>query len=296
MPQKLKLPIAVAWIFFATSAISGIPWNVYYFYQRYQQKRQNDPRYSIVAIYQTGPEKEVLDTGYLAELLDLSIDKPINIYAFSEKEAEKKLLLSPLIKKAKIKKLKPKAIYIDYTVRKPIFHLLDFENTLIDEEGFLFPKDPFFRKKLDLPSVYLGLDFTKSNLYKHRLQGKKVSLLFCFLHLIEDAKYPFTVKQIDISNAFAASFGKREIVLHIEEKEFVATKKGFCLCHFPKILRLSPKNYEKQLKNFLILRDKMLKDYKVQVQEEDIKAKTLEFSPKIIDFRIDELAFIQGEK
>ena len=49
-------------------------------------------------------------------------DPPTQLYAFDLKKAEQKLLASPLIANAKIKRLPPSALYIDYEVRKPLFY------------------------------------------------------------------------------------------------------------------------------------------------------------------------------
>ena len=61
---------------------------------------------------------------------------------------------------------------------------------------------------------------------------------------------------------------------------------------FPKILRFSPKNFSQQLGNFFVLREKMRSDYYKQIELEEGQDLVV-FSPQIIDFRIDELAFIQ---
>ena len=58
-------------------------------------------------------------------------------------------------------------------------------------------------------------------------------------------------------------------------------------------LRLNSKECEKQLANFNVLYDKMFVDYKKQLQQKTFNAKMITFEPKVIDFRIPELAFIK---
>jgi cell division septal protein FtsQ len=92
---------------------------------------------------QTGPQKEILTTTYLAELINIAADPPTPIAYFNPQLAEKRLLASPVIKEAKVELIEPDTIYIDYTVRQPWALLRDFENTAIDEFGYPFPISPF---------------------------------------------------------------------------------------------------------------------------------------------------------
>ena len=104
----------------------------YLLWKKGDRTKSLDPKYQIISIIQTGPEKEALKTVYLAELLSLSSDSFASLYDFDCKEGEKKLLLSPLISSASIKKMEPDALYIDYEVRKPIAWLSDYQNIGID--------------------------------------------------------------------------------------------------------------------------------------------------------------------
>ena len=123
-------------------------------YRHWNTKRMTDEACRIIAIVQTGPEKEALKTAYLAELLNLSVDKPTQLYALNLKKAEERLLASPLIASVELKRIPPGTLYIDYTVRKPIAWLADYNNTALDAGGYLFPAAPFFTPK-QLPEIYL---------------------------------------------------------------------------------------------------------------------------------------------
>ncbi len=243
--------------------------------------------YQISSIIQTGPEKEALKTSYLAELLGLSADIPMQLYGLNLKKAEQQLTSSPLIANAKVKRLPPSTLYIDYEVRKPIARLSDFNNTAIDREGYLFPIDPFFSPKR-LPEIYLGLP---ANTGWH-VKSPYFDLALEILQFLETApwKEGLRIKRIDVSNAFAPSLGQREVVLFTEEELSVRKENGEVICVFPKILRLAPKDYTQQLSNFFALRRTMMEDYRKQVA-------TLEeggrFAPRIIDLRIPQLAFVE---
>lgn len=262
---------------------------LYIVYGRY--KRAHDNSYNIVAIVQTGPEKEALKSLYLAELLQLSVDKPTNLYHFNTKEAEKLLLSHPLIRAAKVKKLAPAALYIDYSVRQPIAFLGDSTNTAIDNEGFLFPFKPFFTPKR-LPEIYLGCDDAATTWGK-QIQGPHATLALNLLNLIQKlcCSKISHLRRIDVSNAYADSYGQKQIVVILEdilEKE----KEGKAiLCVEPRILRLSTMRYEQELSQYLALRAYLLEQEAQQAV--DPTQTVVRADPMIVDLRIPKLAFIK---
>lgn len=248
-----------------------------------------DPRYRISAIVQTGPEKEALKTSYLAELLGLSVDQPVSLYAFSLKKAKEKLLASPLIAAASVTAIFPSTLYIDYEVRKPIAWLADYQNIALDEEGYLFPIVPFLSPK-ELPEIYLGLapfGTPGGGAWNVPLTQQTFHLS---LEILREAQSQegFSLKRIDVSHAFSSSLGTREVVLFTEEEIRLEQESYF----FPKILRLSPQNYQQQLAHFLILRRGILEEYKKQLSSSSQRGG--KFTPRIIDLRIPELAFVEN--
>ncbi len=272
----------------------------YYLWKNYRQSRLIDEKYRIASIIQTGPEKEALKTAYLAELLSLSIDQPQSIYAFDLKKGETKLMASPLIRKAQIKRLPPGTLYVDYEVRKPVAWLADYQNTGVDREGYLFPMAPFFSPK-QLPEVYLGLppfgsqddrSGRKGGQWQNPVQNRHLALAFEILQYLEGSpwKEGLHVKRIDVSNAFASSLGQREIVLFTEEELNLRQNDQEIVCVFPKILRLAPKEYTQQLGNFFALRRTMMEDYRRQLASVQQSGR---FAPRIVDLRIPQLAFVQ---
>lgn len=252
-----------------------------------KNRRYHDPKYNIQVLIQTGPEKEALKTMYLAELLGLSIDRKVNIFSFDLEEAERKLLSSPLIEKAKVSRYPPNAIYVDYKVRQPIAWLYDISNYAVDKKGYIFPMSPFFPPK-NMAEIYLGdKDIIKDeNFLKEPLGSNKMKLALEIYNVLKKMEGPlFAVKRIDVSNAFSQSFGKKEIVLefeHIMRVSFV----------FPRLIRLCVSDYETQLSNYFSLNNKMIEDYKKQLVINESTPDGIRFSKKTIDMRILKLAFI----
>lgn len=271
----------------------------YSYWSHARKTRLSDEKYKIVALIQTGPEKEALKTAYLAEILGLSADRPVSLYAFDTKKAEEKLLTSPLISQASVKRLPPGTLYIEYEVRKPIAWLSDYKNIAIDREGYLFPVTPFFSPK-QLPEIYLGLPAFGAPEDRYGrvggqwlvpLKSRYLNLALELLQHLEGSPWRqgLRIQRIDVSNAFAPTLGGREIVLFTEEEVSFRQAEEEIVCVFPKILRLAPKEYTQQLANFFSLRKSMLEDYRRQVSSVQ---KNSRFAPRIIDLRLPQLAFV----
>jgi hypothetical protein len=301
-PVYLPLTHALAWIVASTFVISGGSYAI--LKQLLKQRRASDcnPQFVLRSIVQTGPQKEALKTEYLAELLEISADRPRHAPSFDLKRAEERLKASPLISQAEVKWIKPNILYIDYTVRQPIAWLEDYENTVLDKEGYPFPFSPFFSPK-NLPSLYFGLSpFGKAPLDPSRpvalwgkaLDGRYVDLAKGILALVAEPPVAdlFFVKRIDVSNAFAESYGTREIVL-ITEDTLIKTVQGKTVeFRLPRILRLSTKNYAQELGNYLKLREQLFQEEFEKLTLSAGLGPVVRLPEKIIDFRIQKLAFI----
>jgi hypothetical protein len=259
----------------------------------YLQKRLEDSHYFITSVIQTGPEKEALKTRYLCELLSLSIDHPQNLYGFDVKEGEKKLLSSPLIKEAHLKKIFPSSLYVDYTVRTPIGYLADFENLLVDEDGYVFPASPFLSSK-EMVNIYLGIFSCEKIEFGKPIQDKTFTLASTVLKCLKEMqkKTSFLIKSIDVSNAYASQYGRREIVVLIEHTPIFEHKDQKVVATVPHYLRLGTNDYKDQLGNYLGLLQEMLTSYQKQISAKETTPTALNFSCKTIDLRILKLAFI----
>jgi len=301
--KSLSLVRALTYIVISIFFISGTSHSILKNYFKWQKKKQSDPTFHIVSIVQTGPQKEALKTVYLAELMGISVDRPISIHYFNAEKAKKHLLGSPLIKEAEIQLVKPNILYVDYTVRQPLAWLYDYENTAVDEEGFLFPVSPFFSPK-NLPEIYLGLaSFGQHSTHSDRLSGSwnvpiKEKSFFLALDLLKLLSQPgyrelFKLRRIDVSNAYAESYGSREVVLIVEDEILIQEKGREQTFVFPRILRLSSKNYSQELGNFLKLRPQLLEQDRKVVTFSEKNLALVRMPEKIIDFRIPSLAYIK---
>lgn len=280
---RLSLGRAILWILLSTLLISGSATASWLYYQHLITVRKSDPAFDIAILVQTGPEREVLRTDYLAELLDLSIDKPTNLYTLDPSLAEKKLLLSPVIKEASVQTYLPGTVYVDYTVREPVAYLADYRNTAIDEEGYLFPCEPFFTPK-KLPEIYLGLPshLTSEEVWSTQIQDNSFLIarqVLKEISLLSNGRC--RVVKVDVSKALVESYGQRQIVLIVEDTAFL----NHMSYSFPRVLRLSPAHYQDSLKNYERLHWHML-------SHKSLPTNFSRMPVQVIDLRLLDLAYI----
>lgn len=279
--MKVPLKKALKIIFFSTFFISGGAFLSFGIYQYIQMERVYDERYNILAIVQTSTEKENLNTAYFAELLNLSVDQPTNIYRFNKNVGLSKLAKSPLLKKAVIKKIYPGTIQIHYVLRVPVAFLADYANVAIDKDGVAIPFKPFFTPKI-LPEIYLGLQEEPDEQFLgSRIQTKEAKLAlklldYLIVHLVSDET---TLKRIDVSTSYASSFGQKQIVIVVEDTIEKMKNGNPIITHYLRTLRLSSTGYKEEIKAYLVLREHLL--------EKDL-AKDF----KVIDLRIPDLALL----
>lgn len=289
---------AFLWLFFSTLLISGTAALALLYYRHVKELYANDDAYEIVAIIQSTPEKEALKTMYLTELLDLSVDQPINIYRFSSSQARKKLLACPLIKDAHVRKMRPGIIFVDYIVRKPMAFLIDYENTAIDLDWVSIPFKPFFSPKR-LPEVYLGIAQNEESVpvsggeWGTQLSGKKIELAKALFKHIQDnyLDEKTHLARIDVSDAYSPSCGQRQIVVIVEHENPYLEGAKPIIVKYEAILRLNTENHIQGLANYFALASTLLKSE----PPTDAEGPVVKFPTMILDLRLSQLAFVKRE-
>lgn len=285
MNSKVYLPWrkAIAWILLSTVLISGSVAASLLYWRYLKQKRTLDPRYSIVAIIQACRGSEPLQTDYLAELLNLSVDRVTNLYVFNVEEAKRQLLSCPIIKSAEVKKIFPSMVYVNYALRKPLAYLGDYSNAAIDADGWVFSSKPFSTPK-NVPELFLGLSDAKAPMGK-RLQDQKITLAKKIIKAVSklNETLPISLRKVDVSKSISKKYGKREIVLWFENSPFLQgglqfTAKKLC------VVRFSPDNWESQFERYVYVHEGIL----AGKYEAFAKVK----NRYVVDMRISQLAYI----
>lgn len=301
----IPLKKALLAIMLSVIVVSGSSFLGLLYYNHLKENRGSDSKNQIVAVVQTSPDSEGLKTVYLTELLGLSLDSPTNLYTFNSKEALGRLLGTPVIKEAKITKISPGTIWVDYSLRKPIAILGDYSNTMIDREGVPFPIKPFFTPKR-LPEIFLGRmedegsedsGNEKGFDWGATINGKRLRLAFALLDFFNQhcCDGITRLERIDVSKAFSLSYGQRQIVLVLEDSCEKAINGKPVLCTYPRMLRLDADTYEEQLQRYMVLRSYLhKKEISLDNAADAINAVNGMFHAKtmVIDLRISDLAFM----
>lgn len=297
--SRMPLVQAIAWIVGSALMVAIVGHLILQHVVHTKQAILRNSSYHIVRIVQTGPQKEALSTLCLAEVMGLSIDRPIHISRFNIAQAEQQLAACPVIEKVHIALEKPHTVHVDYHTRQPIAWLYDYVNIGIDEKACCFPVSPYFSAK-NLPEIYLGLFSSPSSsanlIWNHPLQDERLKLAMTILHLFSRKEYNglFLLRRIDVASAFAESCGQRQIVLKIEEhgrklmggREFLVT--------LPLYLRLSVKNVSQEVGNYLVLRQKLWDSLDLtHLVGVPSQRNEVVLPARVIDLRIDGLAFMQ---
>lgn len=284
--QKIPLKKALLILLFSICLCSLLP---YFLFLMIRHQRAVHASYLIDSVIQTGPKKMALKTDYLCQLMGLSIDQQTHIDDFDTDAALTHLLECPVIKEAHVKTIEPSSVYVDYSVREPLATLYDFENIAVDKEGYLFPLYPFFTPK-NLPQIYLGLPANYD--LKKPLIGKEIEIAFSLLRLVQQCPFieELLIKRIDVSQVNASSYGKKEIVLFLEDIRREPYYDREMQLVLPLVLRLSVKNYFQELSNYFELREPLWENQKKQIADEFQPVQRLK--EIVINLRIPNLGYL----
>lgn len=260
---------ALLWIFVFTFFISGGASLCVLYYFHIREVQLSDHRYKIRSLIQEGEER--IPTQYLAEILNLSDDMEMNLFAYNLDTAKKNLLSHALIKSAELRKKRPSSILITYEIRRPEFSLIDFQNTGVDKEGILFPLQPFYEEN-SLLKIYFGeLELDLNSVWGSVIAAEKMDLALSIKEVFIQHEFAggWILSCIDLSHAFSLSLGEKEVILTLTRK----------VEGIPLFLRMRTGEIHAQLQFFA--------DLSFLLDESS-------FMPEVIDLRLTDLAFIKS--
>ncbi len=252
LPKTVSAKKASLFIFTSLFFISGPILLTFLYYQSQRALKLKDPSFVIKEVKVHTTKRDSLPNDYFEELLNLSKDKPTNIATLTPSQAKFKLKKSPVIDTVDVK-IEGNALLIDYQMKNPLCILIDYENTLIDTKGVIFPQEPYFSKRR-LPELYLGLPpYGEETHFGELLVSESRELAFWLLKTVSKTLLGEKTRliRIDTSKAFAKSLGEQEIVVTLNERLQNKTITVF--------LRLSPDTIEQGFEHYTILREYLSK-------------------------------------
>ncbi|MBB64147.1 MAG: hypothetical protein CMO81_03710 [Waddliaceae bacterium] len=288
--EKLTLSQALILIFLSTVVVSGSATLVWLYFIRVQEQRSNDPAYEITEIEQRSRSSISLPSAYLAEIMNLSVDKSSNLYRFDTRLARQELKKSPYIKAARVWKLEPGRVFVDYIPREPLAFLIDYQDVLMDRSGVLMPQFPCYGPLL-LPEIRLGLSgFSKENggKWNQAIENSRLDLAFDILDLCKRIFPSSRIQRIDVAQAEAKSYGERQVIVMIDEEFLVSEEKTLVM---PRTLRLNVRSYYQELHDYLVL-SQHLKE--LELKKAEASSERFYIADElVIDLRIPQLAYIE---
>lgn len=257
---------AVLIIILFTLLLSGTTGVVLFYHVIEQNNRSQDPAYTISAVVQKAMGRNVLPTAALIEMLNLSKDHPMNLYAFHVKSAAEKLVEKGIFKRINISKVIPDTLLIEYSLRDPIAYLEDYTNTALDVEGAIFPFHPYYTPK-KIPSVRFGKELLRGA----QLDEKELKLMLEVFALLEAPAQNLraSLQKLDITKAINPKDPLNEI-------DVLMTYGGR-----ERWLRLTHANMTNELADFLIFQQTLL-DW----EDKHPSSKT------VIDLRVPDVAYL----
>jgi len=187
-------------------------------WREWEQQRCHQDHFQLHRILQTGPEVEALRTQHLAEICGLSENRPVNLYGVSLKYLQQRLIETPWIQEATLRRRPPDTLEIIYTLRQPIAILADLDNALIDRQGAIIPYQPFLRAR-KLPYLWVGLSKSAMSpwgkkIWGTTLQGMPLEIWDAII------KHPVwsecSLLGVDASKISSPDYGRREIILEVQ--------------------------------------------------------------------------------
>lgn len=195
----MSLNRSLFYIVLSTVMISGTSWGAWAGWQYWQWKLENDSRYPVRAIMTKSLGGEPLRPSIVAEWLNLSVTKTMNLYRLNLNEAKKKIERQLPVKRAIVSRIPPSTLMVEIEMRRPIALVGERSNIGIDEEGNVFPLVPFYTPK-KLPKIFVG----------HR---NNFPLVVAVLKSLDKRGELGNVELVDAEKANALSFGERELVI-----------------------------------------------------------------------------------
>jgi hypothetical protein len=273
--EQLPLGRSLLIVFLSTLLISGTAALTLLYLEQLELQRSRDPDYQVRVLLQTSSRREPLPSLYLEELLGLSQDQPLGLYQMDLKEAQRRLLASPLIAAARLKRLPPDTLWVDYDVREPVAYLADFSEVALDAQGVAIPVRPFTTPK-QLPEIYVGGIEASGVTWGQPVDSIHIEPALQILRQLTE-KQPIStlIRRIDLAD----NWGSNGQILVLVEDE--VTSRAGTPCRAQQWLRLSSTCLEQGWNNYRALRPRLLEQFQAEPST----------APILVDLRLPTIAY-----
>lgn len=173
-----------------------------------------------------------LPQDMLQALIALSPEEKNDLSAIDLHGVERRITQCPAIFSARVRKLSPGTLVVDYSLKEPLFVLGTVPNQAVDKEGNYFPLEPYF-PNIKVPLLFLS----NKELFPLCLQVEKAC-----------SHMSLALEEIDASDVEALGLFRREVRIkalskNSEGKELVVRLPVDTICLALKRLSLLLKQY-----------------------------------------------------
>ena len=200
--------------------VSSCMWGAFFgalwWHHRQQELLKKDSRFVVKRVAARPVTQDRLPIAVLAELMKLDVASPASLFAIRPKEMGQRLLHCPAVARAKVWRLLPGTIGVEYALRTPVATIAGVKNVGVDERATAFFLFPFYVPK-KLPSIVLPLgEVSTFNDVQRKLWGmKETAIAIKLLERVSEMarEHHMAVDVVDVSRLRQRSVFRREVVL-----------------------------------------------------------------------------------
>ena len=185
-------------------------------HHRRQEALQHDARFIIKRIAARPETQDRLPLALLVELLGLDNTLPPSLFAIRPQQLRSRLLSYPSVADAKIVRLLPGTIGVEYALRVPLATIAGVKNVGVDARGHVFFLFPFYAPK-KLPSLILPLSDVSSlkDVQKQLWRMRETAIGLKLLELASELArlHHMNIEVIDVSKLRHQNVFRREVVV-----------------------------------------------------------------------------------
>ena len=199
-----------------SSCFWGALFGALWWHRAQHQRRQSDERFVLKRLASRSITQDRLPLGVLSELLDVQAEKPCSIFELDLNVAQQRLLSCSAIAHARVWRLLPGTLGVEYALRPPVATIAGLKNVGIDRYGTLFFLFPFYAPKR-LPALVLPIQPAKELLEAQRAirLAKETPIALRLLEGIQEVVSPrhIIVESIDLVHLGEHNVFRREVVV-----------------------------------------------------------------------------------
>ncbi len=214
--EHRSLGRVLATIGIVSSCLWGALFAGWYWHQRQHERRLQDERFLLRRIAARSTTQDRLPLGVLTEMLNLDRDTKASIFELHPKEVRTKLLSCNACTRAKVWRLLPETLGIEYTLRTPVATIAGLKNVGVDALGVPFFLFPYYAPK-KLPALVVPLErYSSLSDLSRRLRGiKETAIALRLLELIIPMAdhHNLAVDVLDISRLRQQNVFRREVII-----------------------------------------------------------------------------------